>query len=47
MEDDPKILNVEYLSLLDHPQVLNLSLGDQTKRESYCERRQPPMEDDF
>ena len=32
MEDDIKILKVEYLSnrLLDHTQILNLSLYDQT-----------------
>jgi hypothetical protein len=33
MEDDLKILKVEYLSnhWLDLPQISNLSLGDQTK----------------
>ena len=33
MEDDLKILKVEYLSnhWLDFPQILNLSSGDQTK----------------
>ena len=33
MEDDLKILKVEYLSnhWLDLPQILNWSLGDQTK----------------
>ena len=33
MEDDLKILKVEYLSNQpsDPPQILNLSLGDQTK----------------
>ena len=32
MEDDLKILKVKYLSnpLLDHTQILNLSLDDQT-----------------
>jgi hypothetical protein len=32
MEDDLKILEVEYLSycLLDHTQILNLSLNDKT-----------------
>jgi hypothetical protein len=32
MEDDLKILNVEYLSnhLLDHTQISNLSLNEQT-----------------
>ena len=34
MEDDLKILKVEYLTngLLDHTQMLNLSLHDQTKK---------------
>ena len=34
MEDDLKILKVEYLShnWSDFPQILNLSLGDQTKK---------------
>ena len=34
MEEDLKILKVEYLSnhCSDFPQVLNLSLGDQTKK---------------
>jgi hypothetical protein len=33
MEDDLKMLKVEYLSnhSLDHPQILNLRSGDQTK----------------
>ena len=33
MEDDLKILNVEYLSShwSDFPQILNISSGDQTK----------------
>ena len=33
MEDDLNILEVEYLSnhSSEHPQILNLSLGDQTK----------------
>ena len=33
MEEDLKIVKVEYLSIpwLDLPQILNLSLGDQTK----------------
>ena len=37
MEDDLKILKVEYLSNLssDLPKMFNLSLGDQTKME-YC-----------
>ena len=35
MEDDLKILKVEYLSnhLLDHTQILNLSLNDHTTSE--------------
>ena len=37
MEDDLKILKVEYLSnrLLDHTQILNLDLGDQSKVFKY------------
>jgi hypothetical protein len=33
MEDDLKIFKVEYISFLwsDHPQILNLNWGDQTK----------------
>ena len=35
MEDDLKILKVEYLSnhSSDFPQILNLSLGDQTNKK--------------
>ena len=35
MKEDLKILNMEYLSnhQLDLPQIVNLSLGDQTKFE--------------
>ena len=44
MEDDLKILKVEYLNrLLDSTQILNLDLSDQSK---YFEWRRPPMEDD-
>ena len=37
MEDDLKILKVEYLSnpLLDHTQILNLDVGDQSKVFKY------------
>ena len=47
MEDDLKILKVEYLSnhWSDLPQILNLSLGDQTQK---CLKLRPhPMEDDL
>ena len=49
MEDELKILKVKYLSnrLLDHTQILNLSLYDQT---IFCKSsiwRRPPMEDDL
>ena len=49
MEDDLKILKVEYLSnhLLDPTQILNLSLDDQTILYKFFEWRQPPMEDDL
>ena len=49
MEDDLKILKVEYLSncLLDHTQILNLSLHDQTIFCKSFKWRQPPMEDDL
>ena len=42
----PTLLKVKYLSnhLSDHPQILNLSLFDQTKLHKW---RQPPMEDDL
>ena len=47
MEDDLKILKVEYLSnhLLDHTLILNLSLDDQTKFYNALKWRQPPMEE--
>ena len=37
MEEDLNILKVEYLSnsLLDHTQILNLDLGDQSKVLKY------------
>ena len=49
MEDDLKILKVEYLSnhLLDHTQILNLSLDDQIILYKFFKWRQPPMEDDL
>ena len=56
MEDDLKILKVEYLSypLLDLPHILNLRLMNQPKSKShvnednlYIKWRQPPMEDDL
>ena len=48
MEDDLKILKVEYLSnqWSDFHQILNLSLCDQTKIKSFKWRR-TPMEDDL
>ena len=49
MEDNLKILKVEYLSkrLLDHTQILNLCLYDQTILCKSFKWRRPPMEDDF
>ena len=49
MEDDLKILKVEYLSnhLLDHTQILNLSLYDQTIFYESFLWRQPPKKDDL
>ena len=54
MEDDLKILKVEYLSnhWLDLPQILNLSSGDQTKIKNALNEddlwwRWPPMEEDL
>ena len=49
MEDDLKILKVEYLSnhLLDHTQILNLSWDDQTIFYKSFKWRWPPMEDDL
>ena len=48
MEDDLKILKVEYLSnhRWDVPQILNLSLGNWTKIICLKGRR-PPMEEDL
>jgi hypothetical protein len=49
MEDDLKILRVEYILnyLLDHTQISNLSLDDQTKFYKSWEWRQPPTEDNL
>ena len=49
MEDDLNILKVEYLSnqLLDHIQISNLSLDDQTIFYKFLKWRRPPMEDNF
>ena len=49
MEDDLKISKVEYLSIhwLDHTQILNLSLGDQTKLYNFFKWRRPLAEDDL
>ena len=47
MEDDLKILKVEYLSnhWLDFTQIWNLGLRDQTKLYKCFKWRRPPMED--
>ena len=49
MADDLKILQVEYLSnhLLDHSQILDLSLYDFTSFYKSLKWRQPPMEEDL
>ena len=49
MEDDLKLLKVEYLSdpLLDHAQILNLSLECQTILYKSFKWRQLPMEDNL
>ena len=49
MEDSLKILKVEYLrnQLLDHTQILNLSLNDKTIFYNPFKWWQPPMEDDL
>ena len=49
MEDDLKISKLEYLRnpLLDHTQILNLSLFDQTIFYKSSKWRQPPKEDDL
>ena len=49
MEDDLKILKVEYLSnhSLDPPQILNLSSGDQKINKKILRWRLPPMEDNL
>ena len=49
MEDDIKILEVEYLSnqLSDLPQILNFRLGDQININDCLKWRRPPMEEDL
>ena len=49
MEDDLKILKVEYLSnhWSDLPKILNLSLSDQTKIKYCLKWRRPTIEDDL
>jgi hypothetical protein len=49
MEDDHKIIKVEYLSnhWSDLPQILNLSSGDKTKKIECLKWKRPPMEDDL
>ena len=49
MEDDLKILKVEYISnhLLDLTQILNLSLDDQIILYKFFKWRRPSMEDDL
>jgi hypothetical protein len=49
MEEDLKILKVKYLSnhLLDHTQILNLSLDYQTIFYKSLKWKRPPMEDNL
>ena len=49
MEDNLKISKVEYLRnwVLDHTQILDLDLGDQSKVFKYFRLRWPPLEDDL
>ena len=49
MEDNLQILKMEYLSnrLLDHTQILNLSLHDQTIFRKSFKWRRPPVEDNL
>jgi hypothetical protein len=49
MEDDLKILKVEFLSnrLLDHTQILNLSLADQSIFCKSFNWRWPPLKDNL
>ena len=49
MDDDLNILKAEDLRnlLLDLPQLLNLSLCDQTKNENFLQWGQPSMEADL
>ena len=48
-EDNLKILDVEFLTnhLLDHTQILNLSLDDQSIFLKSSKWRQTPMEDNL
>ena len=49
MEDGLKSLKVEYLCnhLLDHTEILDLSLDEQTIFSKSLEWRRPPMEDNL
>ena len=47
MEDDLKILKVEVNQWLDHTQILNLSLEDQTIFYKSLKSRRPSIEDDL
>ena len=49
MEDDLKILKVEYISnhLLDSTTFLNVSLDDEIILLNFIKWRQPPMEDNL
>ena len=49
MEENLIISKVEYLSnrLLDHTQILNFDLVDQSKVLKYFKWRRPPMEDNL
>ena len=49
MEDELKILKVKYLRnhLLDHTQILNLSIDDQTIIYKFFKSILPPMEDNL
>ena len=49
MEDNLKKLKVKYLSnhLLDHTQILNLSLDNQTIFYKFFKWRRPPIKDNF
>ena len=49
MEDDLKIYKGEYLSnyLLDLPEILNFSLGEQREIENCLQCRRQQLEDDL